>query len=232
MPSKIIIENENFFEVIDSEIKSYLLGFFAADGNVSHKLTEISINISDKDIYICKLFQKYISSNINITYKHCNKGAINRQPQCRIGIGSRKIVKDLDKFGITPRKTFHEFSMELVPKELRNHFIRGYFDGDGSCYYGRSQGKNKVCVNFTNGTSGILKEIKEHLKDDINFKLETKMSKTKTPYYVLAIYNKPEILKFWKIIYKKANFFLDRKYEKFNYINTVLNNNNKILLSV
>lgn len=218
-----VIVNEDFFEKIDDEIKAYLLGFFAADGCVHNKFGYIMLSVSVKDNYICELFKKYISPETEIKYSHNTKGTVNRQPQCTININSKKIVIDLSQFGIVPRKTFNEFSMKLVPIELKHHFIRGYFDGDGSCYYGRSKNRNKVCVNFTNSTKGILEEIKEYFKDIINFKLETKISKTNKIYYVLAIYNKPEILKFWKFTYKDAIFYFQRKYEKFNYINTVLN---------
>ena len=43
---KIEIKDENFFEEINSEIKAYLLGFFAADGNVCDKFNFVNTVVS------------------------------------------------------------------------------------------------------------------------------------------------------------------------------------------
>ena len=49
---KIEIKDENFFEEINSEIKAYLLGFFAADGNVCGKTNKLSLGISEIVLFI------------------------------------------------------------------------------------------------------------------------------------------------------------------------------------
>lgn len=46
--------------------------------------------------------------------------------------------KDLEKFNITPRKTYDfqfKFPFELIPKEYLWDFIRGFIDGDGQVTY-------------------------------------------------------------------------------------------------
>ena len=218
---KIEIKDENFFEEINSEIKAYLLGFFAADGNVCGKTNKLSLGISEKDEYIANLFKKYITPYHKIQRIHNTKGALNRQPQVVWTVSRKKLKDDLSKFGIIPNKTHSNFSLDNVPYEFKHHYIRGYFDGDGSIYRGFSKGRNKICVNFTNSTKRILEDINNYCKD-INFKLETKMSKNNFEYYVLAIYNKIEVEKFYNIIYNNSTFYLKRKFDKFNFVNTVV----------
>ena len=67
----------------------------------------------------------------------------------------------------------------------------------------------------------FFEEINNYCKD-INFKLETKISKNNFEYYVLAIYNKVEVEKFYNIIYNNSTFYLKRKFDKFNFVNTVV----------
>ena len=43
------------------------------------------------------------------------------------------MATDLAKYGIIPRKTGHEFlPIDEIPDNLIRHFIRGFFDGDGT----------------------------------------------------------------------------------------------------
>lgn len=229
---KIKGKNENFFEEIDSEIKAYLLGYFAADGTVS-KTNYISVVATIEDRCAVDLMKEFISPNSNLYYRHVTKGAINRKPQISLHITSSKLKEDLAKYKIINNKTKNGFSMELVPEELQHHYIRGYFDGDGSIYYGVSQNRNKVCVNFTNATREIFDEFILYFnKRNIDFKFETKISVKKNIYYVIAIYNKKDIKSFSEIIYKDANYFFQRKYDKFTFVNTVLTRGYKKPLTV
>ena len=46
---------------------------------------------------------------------------------------SNKLVSDIEKLGVIENKTLVLTFPEL-PTELVHHFIRGYFDGDGSVF--------------------------------------------------------------------------------------------------
>lgn len=211
----------NFFKTIDSEIKAYLLGFLAADGNIDSKTNRISILLNKKDIEILKLFQFFICPESKIYDKH--DLSIKRDPQVLIRFSSKELKTDLFNYGIIPNKTKSEFNIDNIPKEYRKHYIRGYFDGDGCFYYKKWRGRNKVCVNFTNSTKSILESINKELKEiNINFKLEVKTSKTNNTYYVLAAYSQKNLLNFGNWLYLDSIFYLKRKFEKFNFINTVV----------
>jgi hypothetical protein len=229
MKNRILNKQEDFFTNIDSEIKAYLLGFIAADGYVN-KEGRLAVGVSITDKYLPKLLQKFISPDTNLMYKKYTKGAINRKEQVIFRVQSRLLCNDLIKYNIIPNKTIYEMTFKSLNQDMKKHFIRGYFDGDGSIYIAKDN--SKVCLNFTNSTSNILKEIKEYFQDILNFKLEEKISVKKNKYYVLAIYNRKDIIKFFNEIYLNSNYYLDRKYQKFVYVNTVLNKENNKSLSV
>jgi intein/homing endonuclease len=91
-----------------------------------------------------------------------------------------------------------------------SHFIRGYFDGDGSVYFCK-----ELRVNFT-GSFSFIKEIESYLK---NNKIITTISKTrKKPHQsdsLFAFSSKSDIYNFYNFLYSNANYYLTRKKDKF-----------------
>lgn len=138
--------NENFFEVIDSEIKAYLLGFIFADGCVierhrggkdSHEYG-LKVNVAEKDKNIIFLLQQFISpyTRVRIKKESITERGYLRKPQYEISFYSKKLFTDLCNLGCYPRKTYLENHIPDIPEGLKIHFIRGYFDGDGcACNY-------------------------------------------------------------------------------------------------
>ena len=50
------------------------------------------------------------------------------------------MVKDLSEKGITPRKSLTlSFDFNSIPREMIRHFIRGYWDGDGTLTWGNKE---------------------------------------------------------------------------------------------
>jgi hypothetical protein len=75
----------------------------------------------------------------------------------RVNVISDKICGDLAKYNIVERKTGH-YEPTLLPDSLMPHFIRGYFDGDGTVYkLGAKSGDRPghyrfaICVNERTG---------------------------------------------------------------------------------
>ena len=54
-----------------------------------------------------------------------------------LAIVSDKLSSALSKLGGTPRKSLTLEFPKFIPKHLMSHFIRGYFDGDGSVWNGK-----------------------------------------------------------------------------------------------
>jgi transposase-like protein len=126
--------NISVFEQIDTEEKAYWLGFIYADGYVTNSdrfALEISLKKSDKN-HLAK-FRSFLMSDAKISDKTIYLRGKEYQAS-RIIIHSKKIVEDLISKGCVPRKslilTFP--TADILPHTLVRHFIRGYFDGDGS----------------------------------------------------------------------------------------------------
>ncbi len=117
--------NENFFEIIDNEIKSYWLGFIAADGTVGTSDNIIGIELHRKDLNHLYKLKSALNSNHKI-YHRQNRIA------SRLQFCNGKIKNDLINHSITPAKSLTLKFPTTIPDDLIRHFIRGYFDGDGS----------------------------------------------------------------------------------------------------
>ncbi len=134
--SKSILDN-NVFETIDSEHKAYWLGFLYADGCVyiSPPHYELVVGLSSIDVGHLEKFKIFLKSNKKL-YKFNNGTG-----DC-LRIQSKKICEDLINKGCIERKSLVlEFPNDnIVPNYLINHFIRGFFDGDGSIYF-----QNQCC---------------------------------------------------------------------------------------
>src|SRR5690606_8445162 len=87
---------------------------------------------------------------ININYSHLlieiKERIINlkKRRYVRLNLNSKKMYNDLLDKGITPRKSLTLKPPKNVPKDLVRHWIRGYFDGDGSVHiYNDKRDKHK-----------------------------------------------------------------------------------------
>jgi hypothetical protein len=208
--------NIDFFENIDSEIKAYWLGFIFADGCVLRRkykyqtITALRLVLAEKDIDHLKLFRKSISSKNSICV-YSNK--LDNTTKCSISLNSEKLVSDLEKTGCVQRKSL----VLKYPKLLENldrHFIRGYFDGDG-CISFYSKPNNKTCrVSFI-GTCDFLLKLREILVNNgVWFTLPRKSGN----YFVLEGGGNNKCRQFYKYLYCNANYFLNRKENKFHAI--------------
>ncbi len=175
--------------------------------------------MSTEDIEHLETFKEHVSSKHPIkVYKGNSFG--KEVDYCRIIITSRKIVEDLIKLGVHENKTtILTFPDErVVPKNLLNHFIRGYMDGDGSIVQPKSE---KYQLTFC-GTMEFLNGIQDAL--GINVKL-IKRHKNKVNNYTLMISGNLQVERLLEYIYQNSSVYLERKYKRF----LDLKNKNKLL---
>ncbi len=132
--SKIYNINENFFDIIDTQEKSYILGFLYADGtniDTNDGQNSISFTQLEQDIDILEKINMAMDSTYPI-HSYIQKS--NDKIKCKLSFYSQKISDCLTELGAPPRKSLIlEFpNKEMFKSEdLIRHFIRGYFDGDG-----------------------------------------------------------------------------------------------------
>lgn len=126
--------NDNFFDSIDNQRKSYWLGFLLADGCLKHdklgrKYIVLRIKWSDKD-HVSQ-FLEDINSDHPI-HKYNGYASID--------IRSDDMFDGLVKSGLTPRKSTTVKWPDVLPCEFDSHFMRGCVDGDG-CFTIRKNGQ-------------------------------------------------------------------------------------------
>ena len=172
--------NRRFFENIDTEKKAYWLGFIYADGsvykskdNISHHLV---IKLSSKDINHLHKFRSDFSlpHEIKLRKEISFGGGFE---SARIRITSKELVNDLIKHGCIPNKTF-VLQFPNINENLYNHFIRGYFDGDGSISITNNQKQITILGNYD-----FLSKIQEVLIKNCNI-TKTKITKKDKIYYL------------------------------------------------
>jgi hypothetical protein len=139
--------------VLMNSATAYSLGFLVADGNVGPGRIDFSNNNFD----ILLKIRETLSSTHRI-YENINRVG---HPAFRLTIVDRDLCNSVLALGITPNKSLTA-EMPRVPDELFPHFLRGYFDGDGSSRYGKRTG---LVVKFTSGSKLLLEGIKQHIID-------------------------------------------------------------------
>jgi hypothetical protein len=131
-----------------------------------------------------------------------------------ITVYSKKIYDDLIKHGVSERKTFTLTFPTWMPKNLLRHFIRGYFDGDGSVTLSDQRPRY-----IFYGQPDFLKNISDVLIEDLQVN-NTKIF-NKDTVSMLAYSSKKDISNIFRYFYDDANYFLTRKKNKIlPYINT------------
>lgn len=199
--------NEFYFNKIDNEEKAYWLGFFYADGCVHSNRYEISVNITDKE-HVEK-FKKAIGAVNNKITKTIDNRFENAKPLYQFSIRDKQLHSDLIKWGCIPQKSLKLKNIPNIPRNFVSHFIRGYFDGDGSLHY--LKGTNNFRISFL-GTYEFLTEIKKELEVQ-----KISLAKGTGKAYVLQIAGKKQVVRILNYLYKDSlvNVRLDRKYQKY-----------------
>ena len=204
--------DENYFENIDTESKAYHLGLMYADGHNNRKKCQIVVNLQEIDKDVLEKFKESIkyTGNLSIWKKPAPRGN-----QIALAIVSKKLSEDLEKQGCAQQKTHHLKYPYHISKELQKHFVRGFFDGDGSI----SKSK-KYAVNFSMiGTSDMCIGIAQYLSDKLGKEIrvtnwkEGKYSTNNIRYVRLS--GKKDIKKIMDDWYEEAAIYMDRKYQKY-----------------
>lgn len=224
----------DFFHNIDTEEKAYWLGFIYADGWINENDTThsgvVGIELAIKDYSHLKKFNKSIAGNYRITtrWRPCLLSKYDTLHElCCLRIFSQKMMKDLEKIGVTRDKTY-TMTLPQIPKHLYKDFVRGYFDGDGCIYF---HYKVAECC-FYSVSKVFLEELRAMLYENgINsyIYLHKPAKDQFVDCYRLQIAGHGFTQKYLHWIYDDANIYLDRKYKR--YLSSLNNNNHEGLAS-
>ncbi|GIM28208.1 hypothetical protein CPJCM30710_08740 [Clostridium polyendosporum] len=131
------------------------------------------------------------------------------------------MCSDLRKLGVVPNKLFLISKVPQIPDYLIRHFIRGYFDGDGSIFsshntsYFKRNGivkkyQYKIYAFSMLGTTEFLKDVIDFLPANHYSIRDTKTNEIKE----LRISAKCEFNLLFDYLYNDSTICLERKYNK------------------
>lgn len=201
--------DEDYFENINTEEKAYWLGFLYADGYIQNNIStcqfRVKLTLQQNDVDHIKKFAECLNSNNPIRDVHIkmnNKEYVAKQ----ISIYSHKMVADLYKLGCVQGK-----SLILKPPTLKNdmakHFIRGYFDGDGSIYHDTKRDRYVFSILSTN-------DVLLWICKEIGITAHIRNAKKDSPCKELRVNRKSDLIMIYNTIFKDANIYLQRKRDK------------------
>ena len=203
----------NKFSNIETEEDAYWLGLLYADGYVciTNSSYWFGCDLQVIDENHLKKMNKFMGSNRPINYyERKSPSSNNICKMCSIIFMNKQFVYRLIDLGCTQNKSNTiTFPVDKINKNLIRHFIRGYFDGDGSLGdYGKY---NYTRVSIECGSKIFLEQLK-------SFLLDIGITSGVSPdgkCWKLHIGSQDNVKNFLNYIYKDSNIYLDRKYKKY-----------------
>jgi hypothetical protein len=206
---KIYKINDEYFNASISERESYFLGLIMSDGHLDYKRGGFGYICSMKDISIIE----FIKNELNST--HPIKTVINNDVlYARYSIMNKKMVQNIINKYSLPYSNKSKNNI-IIPNNLPincvSHFLRGFFDGDGSIWFDGATYR----ASFTGGEK-MMKSIRLVLNDlEIPTYFGYRYSEENKNSCNLVVNGTWNVDKFGDFIYKESFFSLKRKYDKF-----------------
>lgn len=201
--------DHNWLDDIDSEEKAYYLGLLAADGWLERN--SLFIDLQQKDKELLSSLRNVVAPFIPLAYYKAGKS--NVDDKVRLVITSKKWRERCEELQIGYRKSLTMPNMiNNIPENVRHHFIRGYFDGDGTVgvYFNKSSNKKFCRVQFL-GTESFLTGIHNSIGIPVGTISQGKDEKI----HRLTYSGKQRLFEIKEYLYKDSTIFLSRKKNKF-----------------
>lgn len=193
---------------------AYILGFFAADGNmVASKRGGHYVSLYSADMDILVKILRVMKSDHKLSKRSSISGEVYR-----FQIGSKSMYADLLRLGFVGNKA-SRMRMPEIPRLFVKDFVRGYFDGDGNVWVGflnkhRITPTRVIQVSFTSGSKEFLVSLHHVLRQ---FGLNGGcVYSSKTRNFSRLQFSTLDALKLAEIMYNECpKLFLKRKKFRF-----------------
>jgi len=206
-------QDDLYFSNIDTPEKAYWLGYFYADGNVASNNCKIknTVILSSTDLETVEHFKNSVKYTgpirVETHRKYCKQ-------IYKVAIYSKQMRLDLISNGCVPAKSLI-ITFPKLQEKLISHFIRGYFDGDGSVgIYKNSSNKEIYTLrsSFCSGSKQFIEELYNFLPVNKIKHIQIR----KKPIIYSINFSVEDSLSLANFMYKDATIFLTRKKEKFD----------------
>lgn len=209
--------NENYFDNIDTPNKAYVLGLMCADGcNFPPKGTAF-ISLQESDRKLLEDIRNEIGSNqplriIDQSRRKENNYSYNNM--CTLNMYSKHICNSLTNLGVVQNKSLI-LEFPNIKKCYYSHFLRGYFDGDGSIYQNYKNENNKHIILTFTSTEQFCKKIKEIVEKELGIYCGIYEASCHNGITKAATLSGTSAVKLLHWMYKDADLYLQRKYDRY-----------------
>ena len=212
--SRIHQFNQSAFSVIDTENKAYWLGFIMADGHLWKGMAlQIGLAVIDQ-VHLEKL--KAFFGGTQPIYKKLqpasmlNGRMIKQRESVHVQFSSKQLVSDLGRLGIGNSKLVNPADQLSV--DLRRHYYRGLFDGDGSLMKqvvrtSHVQWEMNQCGHFA-----VVNGFSEFARSTCGAKASVRAHRG---IYYCSLHGNAKPKQLAKEMYADSQVFLDRKHTLF-----------------
>ena len=201
-----VLFQEDFFSELDTQEKAYFLGLLAADGSVARRGNTIEIQLAEPDEHILHKMVACIEGSGCVVRPH--RRADRVKTFHRLTLCSKQMAEDLRSWGLTPGKTENFEIRRPIPQEQLRHFVRGFWDGDGSV------GRNHFEVGIRSQAFAL--EMRSMIARIGGERPPLRQGATRlgNPFYVIAVASR-RFDCFRRELYRDARCFLYRKHSRF-----------------
>lgn len=201
--------NSNYFDVLDTWEKCYVLGLLSADGNNDQKNKRISINLQEGDKKLLEDVKKALNYTGELNYKKPSKSKLKVQPQWYLKFSDEYMCQKLTELGVTPRKSLTLNFCTEIPEKFLSAYILGLWDGDGCISFSKST--QQPIFSFI-GSENIVRTIADTLSKycDVEIPLVRKVYNN----YTFSIGGTKKVKRLRDWLYKDATIYLQRKYDR------------------
>ncbi len=219
--------NVNYFDIIDTPNKAYIVGLLYADGcnkgNKNNKY-QVDLSLQECDKHILEEISKEIETDKPLGFQPLSLRNPRHKDQYRLCITNKHISNALCELGVIEAKSLVLEFPEWLTDDLYSHFIRGYFDGDGCLYLDRDAKKPEVSIV---STIMFIEKLQEILRDQLGVEMKIKTQKGYKPVTKIGVITgRKKVATFLEWIYKDSDLKLDRKYQKYQRFMEVYNDIN------
>lgn len=191
---------------------AYAIGLIVSDGNLSPNGRHISFTSKDEE-----LVGHYLRA-LNITSTHIGRKSRSKDEEKRyycVQFSDVLFYRFLVSIGLMPNKS-RSLETLHIPDEHFSHFLRGLFDGDGSCFsYWDKRWKKSFMyyTSFASASPSFLLWLQEKIA--ALYDIHGSIQRSRTGSVEQLVYAKKATVSLFAIMYEDANnLYLTRKHLK------------------
>lgn len=202
--------NEGYFSEVTTPEQAHVLGLIATDGCVRKGYVQLNLQRSDRG-HMEKI-NAALESNVPIHdyEKVSHKDKV--KPYSVVQYYSARMVADLARLGIGPRKTWTVHPCFSPDHPLAGPFWQGCVDGDGSIYHGRAEKrKNAWCIAYC-GNRHMVAGFVRFVRSRLGVRPSEVRRVRRVRVVVYAAFKRTQPLA--RLLYEGATLWMDRKKAK------------------